>query len=73
MLTGTETESDPLQTVGARTIAWRYVASVCGTRGGVVSEKLKHGIRVALIIAAVLATALAWSGLSLRDILTALR
>jgi hypothetical protein len=38
-----------------------------------VSEKLKHGIRVALIIAAVLATALAWSGLSLRDILTALR
>lgn len=37
------------------------------------AETLKRRIRVALIIAAVLATALAWSGLSLSDILGALR
>jgi hypothetical protein len=37
------------------------------------AETLKRRIRVALIIAAVLATAMAWSGLSLRDLLSALR
>jgi hypothetical protein len=36
------------------------------------TETLKRWIGAALIIAAVLATALAWSGLSLRDILGAL-
>jgi hypothetical protein len=37
------------------------------------AETLKRRIRVALIIVAVLATALAWSGLSISDILAALR
>jgi hypothetical protein len=36
-------------------------------------ETYKRWIGVALIAAAVLATALAWSGLSLRDVLAALR
>jgi hypothetical protein len=35
-------------------------------------ETLKRWIGAALIIAAILATALTWSGLSLRDILAAL-
>jgi hypothetical protein len=36
------------------------------------AETLKRWIGLALIVAAVLATALAWSGLSVRDILAAL-